>query len=59
MTGGDVVTDRQTYSFQAAIRPLRGSLKLPVCSGIIIKGFNTTTSSDAYWILTSATCALS
>ncbi|KAK3919650.1 Brachyurin [Frankliniella fusca] len=67
MNGGDVVDDENVYNFQVAIRPSRTQggrqVELPVCSGVLIRGeqVNPTTSvlEDAYYVLTSATCALS
>ncbi|XP_026281817.1 chymotrypsin-2 [Frankliniella occidentalis] len=61
MTGGDVVEDAKTYSFQVAIRPRRTQnglqVDLPVCSGVLILGSDAA-GADAYFVLTSATCAL-
>ncbi|XP_034247632.1 brachyurin-like isoform X2 [Thrips palmi] len=68
MSGGEVVSDASTYSFQAAIQPriTQGgtAVGLNLCSGVIIQGsaLNTATPpvyADKYYILTSATCLLS
>ena len=67
MSGGDVVTDSATYSFQAAIQPVTTqspTLTLSVCSGVIVKGLGPGTGPAAgtfvekYFILSAASCLL-
>ena len=66
MSGGDVVTDAATYSFQVAIQPVTTqspTIGLSVCSGVIVQGMALNQTSgvyeDKYFILSAGSCLLS
>ncbi|KAK3919651.1 Chymotrypsin BI [Frankliniella fusca] len=66
MAGGKIVPPgNDNYRFMVAIQPQYvengATLSAPVCSGVLIAGFNraVTPVTPAYWVLTSAHCALS